>query len=486
LKAERAVGKVVHDAGITSIGAYLPRSRLKRSTIAAATAWANPSALRAEGERTVAAWDEDSITMAVAAARDCVPQEQRSRLEALWLVSTTLPFADRDNAVLVAEALDLPNGVRTLTVAGSRRGATSALIAACSQPGDQLLVAADRRAAMPGSDQELRQGHAGVALRVGVDGVLAQFIGSASLAADLVDSYRESGSAFDYALEERWVRDEGYFKLVPETVQQALQKAGLQGSDVAHVIFPGSATVARKLVQMCGLTGARIADSLDSNCGETGAPHVLLMLAKALEEADAEQTVLVIGFGQGVDAVLLRTTQGNKTARASRVVSRELARGTDEPQYLRYLSGSGAIDMDWGMRAERDNRTAQSVAYRRRDELTGFIGGRCKTCGTVQFPRARVCVNPECRATDTLEAHPLANTRGRVKSFTEDWLAYSQRPPLIYGNVELEGGGNLMMEFTDLQAGELKVGDVVAMEFRIKDLDRLRGFRRYFWKAIRA
>ncbi|NJO13187.1 MAG: hypothetical protein HC872_06660 [Gammaproteobacteria bacterium] len=104
----------------------------------------------------------------------------------------------------------------------------------------------------------------------------------------------------------------------------------------------------------------------------------------------------------------------------------------------------------------------------------------------MQFPRARVCVNPECRASDTLERHPLAETQGRVKSFTEDWLAYSVRPPLIYGNVELEGGGNLMMEFADCDAGELKVGDAVSMTFRVKDVDRVRGFRRYFWKATRV
>ena len=41
------------------------------------------------------------------------------------------------------------------------------------------------------------------------------------------------------------------------------------------------------------------------------------------------------------------------------------------------------------------------------------------------------------------------------------------------------------MELTDIESGELAVGDEVAMTFRIKDVDRLRGFRRYFWKAVR-
>jgi uncharacterized OB-fold protein len=70
-----------------------------------------------------------------------------------------------------------------------------------------------------------------------------------------------------------------------------------------------------------------------------------------------------------------------------------------------------------------------------------------------------------------------------VKTFTEDWQAYSPRPPNIYGNIEFEPGGNLLMEVTDLDSGELHVGDRVRFVFRIKDVDRTRGFRRYFWKA---
>jgi hypothetical protein len=39
------------------------------------------------------------------------------------------------------------------------------------------------------------------------------------------------------------------------------------------------------------------------------------------------------------------------------------------------------------------------------------------------------------------------------------------------------------MEFADADAGELAVGLPLAMVYRIKDVDRQRGFRRYFWKA---
>src|SRR5262249_31178526 len=112
-----------------------------------------------------------------------------------------------------------------------------------------------------------------------------------------------------------------------------------------------------------------------------------------------------------------------------------------------------------------------------------FAGGKCSACGTVQFPRSRVCVNPSCRAAETQSEHRLAESTGRIKSFTEDWQAYSPRPPLIYGKVEVAEGGKAVMGITDAAPGRLAAGSQVRFVFRIKDRDSLRGYRRYFWKA---
>ena len=60
------------------------------------------------------------------------------------------------------------------------------------------------------------------------------------------------------------------------------------------------------------------------------------------------------------------------------------------------------------------------------------------------------------------------------------------RPPAMYGNVEFAGGGNLLMEITDADLGEVQVDMPVRFVLRIKDIDRLRAFQRYFWKATGA
>ncbi len=89
--------------GIRACGVYLPRQRLERSAIAGATAWATGArAGKAKGERTACNWDEDSVTLAVEAARDCLGDLDRRSIASLASASTTLPFADRSSVASVA------------------------------------------------------------------------------------------------------------------------------------------------------------------------------------------------------------------------------------------------------------------------------------------------------------------------------------------------------------------------------------------------
>ena len=468
-------------SGIKAFGAYLPRLRLHRTTIAAANAWMNPPARKQlQGARAVCSWDEDAITMAVAAAQACRAQISSDVTQVL-LASTTLPFADRSNAGLVAAALALNEEIATADVTGSQRCATSALIQALRTDCETLLIASEKRQAKPGSPQELVLGHGAVAMLIG-RGANIDCLGTASLARDFVDHHRSNEAAFDYVLEERWVRDEAYFKLLPDAIGRALAAATVSAVEVTHLIIPASAAVGAKVAQSCGISSESLTANPAATVGDLGCAHALFGLALALETAKTGAIIVLIGFGQGVDALVLRV----KTALNNTHIATAMAKGVTEQSYVRYLSNNGLLDMDFGMRSERDQRSAQTVAYRRRDAITAFTGGRCGRCNTVQFPRSRVCVNPDCRLTDTQVPHRLAEKGGRVKTFTEDWQAYSPRPPYSYGNVTFSEGGNLFMEFCDLEPGELRIDMPVRFLFRIKDIDRVRDFKRYFWKAAPA
>ena len=185
--------KTATTLGIVSHGAYVPILRLQRSAIAAGIAWAAPGVKGlAKGQRSVANWDEDSITMSVEAARDCLQGMDRSDIGSAMLASTTLPFADRSNIGIAVDALNLPEQVTTQDLSGSRRAATSALIQILNttQSGSiSLLLAADCRETKPGSTQEMLYGHGAAALLLGSDDPIAVTLATASIHSDLVDQY---------------------------------------------------------------------------------------------------------------------------------------------------------------------------------------------------------------------------------------------------------------------------------------------------------
>jgi 3-hydroxy-3-methylglutaryl CoA synthase len=477
--------------GITGYGAYIPRLRMQRASIVEANAWAN-AALKAhaKGERAICNWDEDSVTMAVEAARDCLGAADRSDIAAVHLASTTLPFADRQNAGIVAEALNLGEDIGTLDVTSSQRAGTTGLINALRAAADGrplVFIAAEHRRSQNGSPQELLAGDGAAALTLGGDGVVARCVASHSVSVDFVDHYRGQHHEFDYEWEERWIRDEGYMKIVPQAVSALLEKAGVEAEAIDRFILPASlrgvpAGVAKRL----GIRDEAVADVLQGRCGDTGAAHAVLLLVKALEEAGPGERILVIGFGQGCDAILLETTDAIAGARPGRGVNGCLDAGAAEDNYNRFLSFNNIVEKDFGKRAEVDRQTALTALYRNRKMLTGFIGGKCERCGTVQFPKERYCVNPNCGALDSQADHPMADTPGKVNTYTADSLTFSPDPPTYFGMVQFDGGGRLMVDFTDVDRDSFDIGAPVRMQFRIREFDEERGFRKYFWKAVQT
>ncbi len=482
--------------GIKAYGGYVPRLRLNRKAVTQSNAWFAPGLLsKGKGNRSMANWDEDSITMAVAAARDCLGvAEDRSHVTSVYLASTTLPFADRLNAGLVSAALTLDSSVEALDLGGSQRAGLSAISQALTQvkagKGNALVAAADNRKTRAASTQELDFGDGAAALLFGEDSfgddnVLAEYLGSATITEDFVDHFRMTDRDVDYNWEERWVRDEGVSKIVPRAVAEVLANTGIAAGAVDHFIFPTvfkhlDAQIAKK----CGIAEDAIVDNLAATVGDTGVAHGLLMLSYTLENAKPGDVILMVQFGQGAEAIVFKVTEAISAFKPKRGVSGWLTLGKEETSYSRFLTYSGQLEVEKGMRGEQDKKTALSTQYRHRDMITGFIAGRCSKTGQVLFPPTRLttdALNPEL---DTQKPYKLADRIAHVTSWSADYLSFSMAPPNQYGLVDFEGGGRLLMEFTDVTKGDVDTGGAMEMVFRIKDVDHQRGFKRYFWKAV--
>src|SRR5690606_26493625 len=132
-------------------------------------------------------------------------------------------------------------------------------------------------------------------------------------------------------------------------------------ADIAHFVMPsqirkGADAVAKSL----GFKGA-VADDLSANCGNAGVAQAFLMLGKELETAAAGERILVVGFGQGADAIILEATGTRGSARG---VSAALDDKTVTTDYLRLLSFYDRLDLDWGMRAEGGEKAALTNVWR--------------------------------------------------------------------------------------------------------------------------
>ena len=476
--------------GITSFGAYIPKLRLARKSILEANAWGN-AALRAhgKGERSMCNWDEDSVTMAVAASRDALRGRKRDDLGGVFLASTTLPFLDRQNAGILAGALNLSADIGTLDITSSQKAGTSGLIAALDVvkgrgDGPLLFAASERRRARASSVQELRFGDGAVALVLGQDQVVAEFLGGHSRSVDFLDHFRGEGRDFDYNWEERWIRDEGYLKIVPPTIEAALKKTKLKAKDVKFLLMPCMfPAVPRGLAKQLGFAEESVRDNLGAVCGETGVAHPLLMLVAALQEAAPGDKFIVVGFGNGCDVLLFEATDALKKLSAPRGVKGALQNRREETNYNKFLTFNHLVEKEFGIRAEVDISSPLTALYRKRDMVLGMVGGKCSACGTPQFPKTEVCVNPECNKTGTQTELNFADRPAKVMSWSADYLTFTLDPPGHYGMVQFDEGGRFMADFTDFGVGEVEVGMPVEMVFRIKSFDERRGFRRYFWKA---
>src|SRR5439155_26732770 len=205
-------------------------------------------------------------------------------------------------------------------------------------------------------------------------------------------------------------RDEGYMKLVAPALTRFLSATKVGGADISHFVFQGPGDIPAKIAKGLGIDPAKLADSLESRCGDVGSAHPLLVLSHVLERARPGETILVAAFGQGVEAMLLRVTDAIDSARPRYGVSGYLDQRAEERQYMKLPIFNRLMPYDKGMRAEFDRKATLSMMYRKRDFLGAFVGGRCTKCGTVQIPRTRACA--ECTAIDTQEPFSFADEKG--------------------------------------------------------------------------
>ena len=465
--------------GITSFGAYIPYLRLPLAAISGGK--------RTEGgpEKAVANWDEDALTLAVAAGIDCLAGIDRSTIDGVLFASTSYAFKEKQGAAIVAKALDLRRDVLTADIGDSLRAGTNALRAAIDsvKAGSAkrvLVVIGDTRMAAPRSAVEANLGDAGVAFLIGEADVAAEVKASHSVADEIIDVWRTEGDPFVHAWEDRFVVDHGYRANVKEVVLGLLKKQSLEPKDFTRLVLFGPdkrshAALAREL----RFEPAQLQDPLFGRVGNCGAAFAPLQLAAALEVAKAGDKLLLASYGDGADAFAFEVTPAIDRTRDRRGVRWHLERRGELPSYDMYLRFRQLLA------TEHDRRAGAGLSatkhFRDRDYEVSLLAQKCRKCSQVQYPHQRVCHT--CFAKDEFDHVRLSDRIGTLKSFTFDNFAGSPNPPLVATVTDIDGA-RLYIQMTDANPKEVKLDLPVELVFRkIHDAG---GTPNYYWKVTPA
>jgi 3-hydroxy-3-methylglutaryl CoA synthase len=463
-------------AGIVGFGTYVPRYRLTRELVA--KQWEQPSM---GGEKAVAAHDEDSLTLAVNAALHALP-DGAAGVEAIYFASTTPPFREKQSAATVAAVLDAGAGVRTADITDSLRAGTVALRAALDavQAGARraLVCTGDCRMGAPDTHAEQNYGDAGAALVLGGAGepVVAEIIGAYTQTEEFHGTWRTEAQDFVHAFPGAFETKFGYAPFVIGAIQGLLKQTGTDPATIAKAVIAAPQPRALAGIAKALRLDAKkqVQDTLWTLLGDTGAAQPLLLLAGALEQAAPGELILLVGYGDGADAMLLRTTD----AVAGYQTAVSLFAQIERKRLLRSYGKYARFRKLFKREAATDDLTTPVVLFRDRRTILSLHGGRCPACGTVQFPRNRVCI--ECGHRDGLEEHKLAR-RGTLFTFTNDYIHESPDTPTSHGVVELDGGGRMYVQLADVEPDQVEVDMPVELTFR--KYHEGSGLPNYFWKA---
>jgi len=462
--------------GISAYGAYIPRYRLGAET----DGWDSA------GQRSVANFDEDSVSMAVAAAIDCLNGREREEIDGLLFATTTPPYAEKQCASIIATALDLRRDIFTADITDVLRAGTTALKSALDSVAagsakNVLVVASDNRQGAPKGEAERNSGDGAVAFIISEDAVIAEQAGSYTITENMMDTWRSAGDQFVRSWEDRFAIEEGLERIMGEAVSGFMEKEGVSVKDVAKLaLYSPDARRHGQLARHLGFQPEQVQDPLFGRMGNTGAAFPLMLLAGALEDGSPGQLLLTVAYGDGSDVLGFRTTSKIGERGHGLGVSGFLDSGQVLGSYETYAKWRNVWLTDSSSRRPNPQSPSVTALWRESDQNIKFHGGVCNQCGYVQYPPQRVCV--ECQSRDDSTPIRLSDKLGTVFTYSLDYLAGTVDTPLAVVVVDFEPGGRVLCMMTDREVGEVQIGMPVQMSFR--KLRVVNGIHNYYWKAV--
>jgi hydroxymethylglutaryl-CoA synthase len=466
--------------GIKSISVHIPFIMLPRELIS--KAWGSRSL---GGQKSVANYDEDSITMAVEAASGCLNSQDRQEMDSIFFCSTTSPYKEKQSSTTVATATDLKTDILACDFANSIRAGSLGLRLAINSvksgaAKNVMVVASDCRIGYPQSEDEQLFGDGAAAVVVGEEDPIATIEYCNSLTNEITDIWRTEKDQFVRSWESRWVLTDGYTKTMSEIISGMMKEKNFKPDSFSKVVlYAPDQRTHRTLAQSLKFDiKEQLQDPLISSVGNTGTASIFLMLAAAFEDSKPGDKILLVSYGDGADIFILKVTDKIKEFKPKIGLGAKLSNRKAIMSYEKYLSFKNILETV--PEAPFSIDSAATVLWRDKSWVMNLNGSRCKKCGLVSFPIQRVCF--ACQSKDDLEEVRLSDKEGKVFTYSLDYLAGTPAPPVVQTVLESsEGSARIYCMMTDVDPKEVKVDMEVKMTFR--RIREARGFYNYFWKC---
>jgi hydroxymethylglutaryl-CoA synthase len=447
------------DVGIMGLQAYLPWHRLTGDEIGRSLRRpAQPA------QRRLAGPDEDSLTMAVAAAQQ-LPDSLISSVRSLVFCSTTPPYAGKNNASAAHAATGLGESVLAFDGGISFRATMGAMLTSVE---GTLLLCGEVSTARTGASAELEHGDGAAAVLMGpADQSITRIADAASVSEELLDHWRIPEEPWLSASEPRFVAS----RYLP-MIKRVSERLRLKSAD--HVIISSPSKAGRRAAEKVLTAIGPVRGT--PGVGFTGSADPLVQLAAVLADAAPGDTILVASLTDGCDLMLLQCSEYLAAGRPQRL------RAADEgpaPAYVDALTWRGLLERE-PPRRPQPGVVSPPASARAAGWKYSLRGSQCGGCGAVGCPPQEICVR--CGSAHNGRTVDLSRRGATIRSFSVDRLAFSSNPPVIAAVIDFDGGGRLEVELTDTNPDTLAVGSRVRMSFRL--LHSSGGIRNYSWKAV--
>jgi hydroxymethylglutaryl-CoA synthase len=307
--------------GIVGYGAYIPRKRIKTEEIA--RQWGkNPETIERGlllTEKSVPGFDEDTITISVAAGLSAIDRAgiDPSKIGALYIGSESHPYAVKPSGTVVLEALAIGPEVHVADFEFACKAGTEAMFVSlglveAGRVEYAMGIGADTSQGAPDDALEFSASAGGAAFIFGKDNLLAEVIDTYSYTTDTADFWRREGEFYPRH-GGRFTGEPAYFKHVLSASRGILDKTGLKPADFAYVVFhmPNG-----KFPMTAGKTLGFKKEQLETGwlvptMGNTYSGSSPTGLAAVLDVAEPDDLILITSFGSGAgsDSFVLKATK---------------------------------------------------------------------------------------------------------------------------------------------------------------------------------